>query len=797
MLQNLLIAFITSEVFFLIGCFFARNSRTSGCKMNQKLKVSMPVITFGAELLLLLLTDCMQRYLMAGQYQNLPMLFVFFFSLLINGAVFGYLWSDRKLLKRTLPSLAIMACVLFVMEYTVFNAKSFSTARREYVVTPIDVINEAGCEWTDDGQLIVGSEDEFYIKGALTVEKGKVKVKEKLPAWTRCASLQMEYVKEPDEDSALKQYRPFRVSVFMCDGNFHTSPQISGRKMYSIYGKDVNFALLPYQELEQLNFFFKDMQEDAYLKSVTLYDAVPFSFSFLRYLSLFGIIGLFLVNREFHFTRIAYDRNKRSHRIAAGCMTGLCILSLLWYFNPHEKLEDFPDQDELQEANPYVQMIDAFQKGQLNLDLEIDKNLINCEYPYDRVGRDENEIKYVFDRSFYNGKYYSYFGVAPVLTFMYPVYRLTGKVPTLAQTCYFYAPFTVLFLCLMIFAAARLCCKKPNFLLLMLMLPAATLLCGVLYCQQHPNMYDVVVASGLCFMMLLLWSGMQSVLVKKKWLRMLLFVICGISCVLCVHSRPSMAISALTLTPFFLKILLDKEQPVRSRIGQAAAFVIPVIIGAAATMYYNAQRFSSPFDFGAGYQLTISNVQANTLRLSALPAVIFHYFMQAPSHSSIFPFFKLSLYSLDNYHMYNNMEHTMGTLCFPMMLLGALLVPRAVRSGITGKATLLQTRAEIIMLFSMAVLTAWLDFCIGGVSLRYTIDYMPVILLGTIIVLLNTIRTPQSRLYRIAVLSVAASIVITILLLIQHYVEGSNGSVLIYLHPEIPEILEDAFIFWD
>jgi hypothetical protein len=63
----------------------------------------------------------------------------------------------------------------------------------------------------------------------------------------------------------------------------------------------------------------------------------------------------------------------------------------------------------------YDKLATAFQHGNLSLDEKPDPALLALENPYDPDARAGIKIKVPTDFSFYNGKYYLYFGVVPAL----------------------------------------------------------------------------------------------------------------------------------------------------------------------------------------------------------------------------------------------------------------------------------------------------------------------------------------------------------------------------------------------
>ena len=105
----------------------------------------------------------------------------------------------------------------------------------------------------------------------------------------------------------------------------------------------------------------------------------------------------------------------------------LCTVSI-----EKEWLHEYPLKGSVDDYGCYPQMFDAFQKGQLNIDTDYDLSILEkLENPYDTAERREatgEKYGVIWDRAFYDGKLYSYFGIAPVIFLYYPAYFLTGHV---------------------------------------------------------------------------------------------------------------------------------------------------------------------------------------------------------------------------------------------------------------------------------------------------------------------------------------------------------------------------------
>lgn len=77
------------------------------------------------------------------------------------------------------------------------------------------------------------------------------------------------------------------------------------------------------------------------------------------------------------------------------------------------------------------ELVDAFEHHQVNLLEEPDEDLLKMDNPYEYTRRDA-EIgagNFLWDHCLYNGKYYSYYGIGPVIALFLPYHLITG--------CYF------------------------------------------------------------------------------------------------------------------------------------------------------------------------------------------------------------------------------------------------------------------------------------------------------------------------------------------------------------------------
>ena len=415
----------------------------------------------------------------------------------------------------------------------------------------------------------------------------------------------------------------------------------------------------------------------------------------------------------------------------------------------------------------YMQQLDAFEKGQLELDLDVNPALHELINPYDKGERDKNGVEYHWDRAYYNGKYYSYFGLAPLFMVYYPVFWLTGMLPT---TIFAGACLTV-FAILCIFAAIqglmRLFTPKAN-LLLFLSGELAVMGGSLLWLMQAS-------ASSFYYLPLIAsfgWLGAFTAFAcygyqaGKPWKRIVLFALCGLSVVMLVLSRPNAALLAMAFgAPLFLRILLDKNLSARQRFLESALpFLIPILMGAAGIMYYNAIRFGSVFEFGTSYQLTESDIRYNSVTpgLHHFGSMLYHYFAESFVYTEFFPFLRFTTEKCVDFGNYLYQEYSAGLLQMPLNLGIFLLIPAVfTRSSSSDRKGLLKKQTGVLVLLA-ALGLGYLDFMLVGIHIRYVCDLTLALSVLALFLILEQIHFDRTRSARILYVIVLCAILVTI-----------------------------------
>lgn len=73
----------------------------------------------------------------------------------------------------------------------------------------------------------------------------------------------------------------------------------------------------------------------------------------------------------------------------------------------------------------YQELAEALSEGKVSVG-DAEEALLAMKNPYDTIALQAAGIGYRADYAYYNGKYYVYFGIVPVLLLYLPYYLLTG-----------------------------------------------------------------------------------------------------------------------------------------------------------------------------------------------------------------------------------------------------------------------------------------------------------------------------------------------------------------------------------
>lgn len=261
------------------------------------------------------------------------------------------------------------------------------------------------------------------------------------------------------------------------------------------------------------------------------------------------------------------------------------------------------------------ELVDAFEHHQVNLLEEPSEDLLKLDDPYEYVKRDAEvgSGNFLWDHCFYNGKYYSYYGIGPVLALFLPYHLITGYYFPSGWATLMFSLIGILFLTKIYLAVIEKKFRDLPTNTVTAGLITLQLSSGIMFSAARPLFYELAIASGFMCVAIgayllmtsnILWDG------KISYVRLGFASFFLGYAVLC---RPTLAVYCIAALVFFaggLKKALDgleKRQKTRTFFKYAAVALVPLGIIALGQMTYNYLRFDNPLDFGIQYSLTIND----------------------------------------------------------------------------------------------------------------------------------------------------------------------------------------------
>lgn len=497
---------------------------------------------------------------------------------------------------------------------------------------------------------------------------------------------------------------------------------------------------------QNLGLIFESSGETVNAGSVSINCERPFDFSFLRVLVCVGLLCLvyFFRPASFIYKRKLRENiySKKTLTVAMLCLE-CAVIIILASINPtfmgiasksynSYKWDgegiDFVEID-FSQHNQYDELAQAILKGKTYIDNDdVPQSLKDMENPYDTAARSKQALtngdSYRWDVAYFNGHYYVYFGIVPLLL-MYLPFRAIFDSPF--PSAVGIMAFSLIF-AIGVFALLDLICKKKfrNISVGTYILMSLTFVncCGMTFLAKRPDFYSVPIITSMAFIVWGIYFWFKGLNTDRK---RNLFFLCGSACMaLSVGCRPqSVLICAVALPLFIPYFFKDKHILKKQGVKELVLLAIPFITVAAGIMYYNFIRFGSPFDFGSSYNLTTNDVTRRGFSVGRTGLGIFTYLFQPPVFTAEFPFIK-AVDIETNYIGKTIRENCFGGLITSLPILWfSFALPKA-KEVLKEKKLLGMT----LTLFAVGIALVIADTQAGGLLQRYFSDFGYIFFLG-------------------------------------------------------------------
>jgi len=294
----------------------------------------------------------------------------------------------------------------------------------------------------------------------------------------------------------------------------------------------------------------------------------------------------------------------------------------LWYTSSGH----FPAFPEIQ--NDYVDLGDAFLSGELALLEEPDPRLAALGNPYEYTQR--KGIPYHWDASYFNGKYYLYWGPVPALISAV-LQSITGTPPEASVLV------VLPYLGLMVVVAALLWRLAGPFGTPAIRTTWPFVIIGffslpMLFTIGQPRHYQASIMTGQFFLLL----GVLGVAEHARSRHAAWLILSGLSWGLALASRYNLAISIAAYALVFSVWLL--REGVRSLCRRLALLAVPLALCLSGLGLYNFARFGDPTETGLAYQLTIPEFRQVSYSTAYIPSGFYAYLLYPLTGAPNFPF---------------------------------------------------------------------------------------------------------------------------------------------------------------
>ncbi len=511
---------------------------------------------------------------------------------------------------------------------------------------------------------------------------------------------------------------------------------------------------------------------------------INFNLNIYRIFIIFVAAIFFVKVKDRSIFEIEYDSESKlqNHRFILNLIT-ICLLIFIYtvYQYNFESLTIKPE--EVPKDDSILMQAEALANGQIELMEKPSEELVNMENPYDHVKRSSEGIPYLYDVAYFDGAYYNYFGIAPIILLVLPFRVITG---TFLHTYVF--NFVFIFgialslaslykkLVVKYIEKLSLCNYYLGYYAILFGSNVFTLLRGA--------KYDIVVTSGIMFILMAMNLAMS--LYDKPKRKYLKLIFLGLTTGFIVLSKPNL----IVYYPLIALLVLNsmKELNLKEKIKDIIVIGIPLGMLAIFQMYLNYIRFDNILEFGAKYQLTSFNmISCMSITFGKTIGGILEYIFRAPVINPLkFPFVFVNK---------DTSLVSMNEVCYENRLVG--LVGVAILIIYLFKNYILKDEKELKYFINTGIIVSILAMIVatsfGGICEAYAIDFKVILCLGAAILFLKAINKSENN--EFVEKSFLILSLITIIMMVGISLSAENDFLMNYLN-SVTVFFKNIFEFW-
>ena len=438
-----------------------------------------------------------------------------------------------------------------------------------------------------------------------------------------------------------------------------------------------------------------------------------FEFNWLRVCCLI-LISLFIIYKK--EINNYFEKNPKSKKVIYISFIAVSTISLIYYsYGSGELYEKSSWEAEVVIKDIYRELTQSIMHGKLTLDYpEEEKQVLSNYQNYqDYSERIKLGKSYLHDAAFYNGNYYCYYGIIPVVTVLLPIALTTGIYCYSNVICIIYSVLVMIILLKIYLKLLEKFKIKFSFLLEFVGYICLLLTMELLLLWAYPSFYQAVDLCGIFWSLFALWQIMKLENGEKTKLKLILI---GLSYGCMVLTRSTYVFYILPIIIAIWKYLVQNKRIIWKNV---VVFAIPIVIMAIFQMWYNYARFDNIFEFGQFHQLTVNDT--STLELEPEIAIdgIFSFLFNPPIITRHFPFIGYNSAGVNTGNEIYTAD-VFGVFWHPFLLILLTGISRIKNNKNSKKLGIYTVISWIITITLMVIST-----CYAGVIQRYLTFILP------------------------------------------------------------------------
>lgn len=524
----------------------------------------------------------------------------------------------------------------------------------------------------------------------------------------------------------------------------------------------------------RLNFNFSKDQS-VILKGITINKPIKLNFSLLR----FAIIYFTVLFAYFMIASIVLKKSY-NEKSTLGFRLIVVITSIFLFFamlsssgyrsrNDGAIIDDFKSEKGSQITQ---ELVDAFEKGQLELLEEPSAALENIENPYDRSQRNVEKVSYLWDHCYYNNHYYSYYGIAPVVLLFLPYHMITGFYFPSIWAVLLFSMIGIIFLSKLYLLIIEKWFKHLRLNFVILGLIFLQISSGIWFSISRAEMYEIAISSGFASVLVGSYFLISSNVVgdgKISKIRLALattFLSIGVLC------RPTLGVYCVAALAFiaygYKKLKKSDNYNKKAAVKFFLSALLPFVVIGGIQMAYNWLRFDSPLDFGIQYSLTINDFTNSQFHIHFVSICLYAFLFAAPHFRPDFPFVHSSFENINiNGYLFVDDKWVNGIaigLFFRALPMFAYFFSRRAYKLIEKPK---QKKALILVgitcvVAPLAILVAVWE---SGYAVRYNADFSWQMLIGALVILFTVLMYCKNEsVLKIATTVLTVSVILCIMI---------------------------------